>query len=212
MLHLAYNLQSLFGQVRSFAFVSDVVEVSAQFEQQGIDEAIGAVFNGGLLDTDADSNYGHARGQVHQRYLGAVTQQTAVILLGDGRGNRNPPQVWALEGIRRRAKQLIWLSPESRGSWKLGSCDMSVSYTHLDVYKRQDHHSLRHYHQQQHPRSERCAQAPLSASVYRLSRRAAGAGDRADESPGASGNPGRASGRGDPSFAFAGFAQSAQHQ
>ena len=31
MLHLVYNLQSLFGQVRSFAFVSDLVEVSACF-------------------------------------------------------------------------------------------------------------------------------------------------------------------------------------
>ena len=126
MLHLLYNLQSLFNQVRSFAFVSDLVEVSACFEQEGIDEAIGKVFNGGLLDTDADSNYGQALSQFHRRYLGAVTQQTTVIVLGDGRGNRNPPQVWALEGIRRRAKQLIWLSPESRGSWTLGSCDMPL--------------------------------------------------------------------------------------
>jgi uncharacterized protein with von Willebrand factor type A (vWA) domain len=126
MLHLVYNLQSLFGQVRSFAFVSDLVEVSACFEQQGIDEAIGKVFNGGLLDTDVDSNYGHALSRFHHRYLSAVTRQTTVLILGDGRGNRNPPQVWALEGIRRRARQLIWLSPESRGSWKMGSCDMPL--------------------------------------------------------------------------------------
>ena len=126
MLHLVYNLQSLFDQVRSFAFVSDLVEVSACFEQESIDEAIGKVFNGGLLDTDVDSNYGHALAIFHNRYLSAVTPQTTVIVLGDGRGNRNPPQVWALEGIRRRAKQLIWLSPESRRSWTLGSCDMSL--------------------------------------------------------------------------------------
>ena len=126
MLHLVYNLQSLFDQVRSFAFVSDLVEVSACFEQENIDEAIGKVFNGGLLDTDVDSNYGHALAIFHNRYLSAVTPQTTVIVLGDGRGNRNPPQVWALEGIRRRAKQLIWLSPESRRSWTLGSCDMSL--------------------------------------------------------------------------------------
>ncbi|MCB1821370.1 MAG: VWA domain-containing protein, partial [Candidatus Competibacteraceae bacterium] len=36
MLHLVYNLQSLFGQVRSFAFVSDLVEVSTYFEQLNI--------------------------------------------------------------------------------------------------------------------------------------------------------------------------------
>ncbi len=126
MLHLVYNLQSLFGQVRSFAFVSDLVEVSACFEQQSIDEAISTVFNGGLIDIDVDSNYGHALSLFHNRYLAAVTPQTTVIILGDGRGNRNPPQVWALEGIRRRAKQLLWLSPESRSSWKMGSCDMPL--------------------------------------------------------------------------------------
>jgi hypothetical protein len=126
MLHLLYNLQSRFGQVRTFAFVSDLVEVSGCFAQQGIDEAISTIFNGGLLDTEVDSNYGHALSQFHRRYLGAVTRQTTVIILGDGRGNRHPPQVWALEDIRRRAKQLIWLSPESRPSWSLGSCDMPL--------------------------------------------------------------------------------------
>jgi hypothetical protein len=126
MLHLVYNLQSLFDRVRSFAFVSDLVEVSAYFEQQNIDEAISTVFNSGLIDADADSDYGRALSLFHNRYLSAVTPQTTVIILGDGRGNRNPPRVWALEGIRRRAKQLLWLSPESRGSWPMGSCDMPL--------------------------------------------------------------------------------------
>lgn len=126
MLHLVYNLQSLFEQVRSFAFVSDLVEVSAYFEQLGIDDAIATVFEGSLLDTAMDSNYGRALEIFHNRHLSAVTRQTTVIILGDGRGNRNPPQVWALEAIRRRAKQLLWLSPEARGSWRMGSCDMPL--------------------------------------------------------------------------------------
>lgn len=126
MLHLVYNLQNLFGQVRSFAFVSDLVEISSSFDQQSIDDAIATVFNGGLLDTGADSNYGRALSLFHNRYLAAVTRQTTVIILGDGRGNRNPPHVWALEAIRRRARQLLWLSPEPRGSWPLGSCDMPL--------------------------------------------------------------------------------------
>lgn len=126
MLHLVYNLQTLFEQVRSFAFVSDLVEISPYFDQLGIDDAIAAVFDGGLLDTEVDSNYGRALERFHNRHLAAVTAQTTVIILGDGRGNRNPPQVWALEAIRRRAKQLLWLSPESRGSWRMGSCDMPL--------------------------------------------------------------------------------------
>ncbi|NJN46246.1 MAG: VWA domain-containing protein [Candidatus Competibacteraceae bacterium] len=117
MLHLLYSLQSLFEQVRSFAFVSDLVDVSQYFEQLGLAEAIGTVFSGELLDVDANSNYGRALEIFCQRHLAVVTPQTTVIILGDGRGNRNPPNAAALEAIRLRTKQLIWLSPEPRGSW-----------------------------------------------------------------------------------------------
>lgn len=126
MLHLVYSLQSLFEQVKSFVFVSDLADASQYFEQLTIDEAIAAVFSGELIDADANSNYGRALEIFCQRHLGSVTNQTTVIVLGDGRGNRNPPNAWALEEIRRRAKQLIWLSPETRGSWGLGSSDMPL--------------------------------------------------------------------------------------
>ena len=126
MLHLVYSLQSLFEQVRSFVFVSELAEATQYFEQLSIDDAIAAVFGGDLIDCDANSNYGRALEVFCQSYLGAVTNRTTVIVLGDGRGNRNPPNVRALEEIRRRAKQLVWLSPEPRGSWGLGSCDMSL--------------------------------------------------------------------------------------
>jgi Protein containing von Willebrand factor type A (vWA) domain len=126
MLHLVYSLQSLFEAVRSFVFVSDLAEASTCFERFGIDAAIGCIFDGGLIDCDANSDYGLALGQFVQRHLDAVTAETTVIVLGDGRGNRNPPNAAALEEIRRRAKQLVWLSPEPRGSWGLGSSDMPL--------------------------------------------------------------------------------------
>ncbi len=125
-LHLVYSLQALFEQVRSFVFVSDLADASQYFEQLSIDEAIAAVLGGRLVDCEANSNYGRAFEIFTQHHLAAVTGQTTVLVLGDGRGNRHPPNVAALEEIRRRAKQLIWLSPESRGSWRLGSSDMRL--------------------------------------------------------------------------------------
>ncbi|MFO1146166.1 MAG: VWA domain-containing protein, partial [Rhodospirillales bacterium] len=87
---------------------------------------IAAVLDGKLVDCDANSNYGRALGIFCQRHLSVVTRETTVIVLGDGRGNRNPPNVAALEEIRRRCRQLVWLSPEPRGSWDLGSSDMPL--------------------------------------------------------------------------------------
>ncbi len=126
MLHLVYSLQSLFEQVRSFVFVSDLADATPHFEQLSIDAAIAAIFGGQLVDCDANSNYGRAFGIFCQNHLGSLNGHTTVIVLGDGRGNRNPPNIQALEEIRRRAKQLVWLCPESRGSWGLGSSDMPL--------------------------------------------------------------------------------------
>lgn len=126
MLHLVYSLQSLFEDVRSFVFVAELADATQLFEQRSIDAAIAAVFGGGLVDCDANSNYGRALEVFCRDHLSAITDRTTVIVLGDGRGNRNPPNVQGLEAIRRRARQLVWLSPEPRGSWGLGSSDMPL--------------------------------------------------------------------------------------
>ncbi len=124
MLHLVYSLQALFSKVRSFVFVSDLAEITAEIERSSLDEAIGRVFSGELLDTDENSNYGRALEIFHERHLAAVTSRTTLIILGDGRGNQRQANTWVLEELRRRCKQLIWLTPEGRPSWQLGGSDM----------------------------------------------------------------------------------------
>lgn len=123
-LHLVHGLQSLFSQVRTFAFVADLAEVTSYLERCDLEEALGLIFGGEILDVDANSNYGAALEAFHNRYLQVINRRTTVIVLGDGRGNGNPPNDWALEAIRRRCRQLVWLTPEPRGSWKLGGSDM----------------------------------------------------------------------------------------
>jgi uncharacterized protein with von Willebrand factor type A (vWA) domain len=121
MLHLLYSLQSLFTKVRSFVFVSDLAEITGEVERSSIDEAIGMVFSGQIIDVDENSNYGRALEIFYERHMAAITGRTTVIILGDGRGNFTEPNAWILEEIRRRCKQLIWLTPEQRRMWKLGS-------------------------------------------------------------------------------------------
>lgn len=94
-LHLVHSLQSLAPRVRSFAFVKDLVEISDLFDEHPISEALSLVMSGlpegGVLDVDADSDYGSAFEQFLERYGSALTRRTTVIVLGDGRGNGNDP-------------------------------------------------------------------------------------------------------------------------
>nr|WP_238590156.1 VWA domain-containing protein [Pseudonocardia sp. AL041005-10] len=131
-LHLVHGLQDLFGQVRSFAFVADLVEVTDLFADHPVEHALGLIFGGDQLDVDANSNYGLAFGQFLEDHGSAVTRRTTVLVLGDGRGNGNDPNMEAFVEITRRARETIWLTPEPRYSWGLGRCDLPAYAEYCD--------------------------------------------------------------------------------
>lgn len=127
-LHLVHSLQSVAAQVRSFAFVKDTVEITDLFSEHRIEDALSLVLAGlpagGVLDVDADSDYGSAFEQFLEQYGSAVTRRTTLLVLGDGRGNGKDPRLPVFEELARRARQTVWLTPEPRYSWGLGRCDL----------------------------------------------------------------------------------------
>lgn len=135
-LHLVHSLQSIATQVRTFAFVKDLVEITDLFAEHRIEDALSLVMAGlpagGVLDVDADSDYGHAFDAFLEQYGSALTRRTTVLVLGDGRGNGNAPRVSTFEEITRRARSTIWLTPEPRYSWTLGGCDLPLYAEYAD--------------------------------------------------------------------------------
>lgn len=125
-LHLVVNTQSLFSKVRTFIFVADLAEATETFADKPVGEAIDAVFSGGLIDADVNSDFGRAARRFASEHLDAVTRRTTVVILGDGRNNGRDPDPGALQEIAARAKSVLWLTPEPRHGWTLGSCDMAL--------------------------------------------------------------------------------------
>ncbi|MEP6817614.1 MAG: VWA domain-containing protein, partial [Marmoricola sp.] len=127
-LQLVHSLQSLASSVRTFAFVKDLVEITDLFAEHHTEEALSLVMAGlpagGVLDVDADSDYGSAFELFLDQFGSAVTRRTTLIVLGDGRGNNNDPGLPAFEELSRRARETVWLTPEPRYSWGLGRCDL----------------------------------------------------------------------------------------
>jgi uncharacterized protein with von Willebrand factor type A (vWA) domain len=123
-LYFVHGLQRLFGQVRTFAFVAGTAEVTDLFAEHPAERAVEKIFGGDVLDVDADSDYGAAFGRFREEFPDTVTRRTTVVILGDGRGNGHDPNLDAFEEITRRARQVIWLTPERRNMWRLGRCDL----------------------------------------------------------------------------------------
>ena len=118
----------MFAQVRSFVFVEGPTEITELFAQHPLERALGLVFDGlpagGLLDVDANSDYGSTFERLLDEHGGALTRRSTLLVLGDGRGNGNDPKIAAFEDITRRVRQTVWLTPEPRYSWSLGACDL----------------------------------------------------------------------------------------
>jgi len=135
-LHLVHGLQSVAASVRTFAFVSDLVETTDLFAEHRTEEALSLVLAGlpagGLLDVDADSDYGSMFDTFLEQYGGAVTRRTTLVVLGDGRSNGRDPGLSSFEELARRARSTVWLTPEPRYSWGLGRCDLPAYAEHCD--------------------------------------------------------------------------------
>lgn len=125
-LHMIYQMQNLFSKVRTFVYVTYVAEVTQLLEENSMDRAVEHIFSGRMLDADVNSDFGKAAEQFRNEHLPTLNHRTTLVILGDGRNNGKPPNAPALEEITRHVKQTIWITPEPKWGWTLGSCDMPL--------------------------------------------------------------------------------------
>jgi uncharacterized protein len=133
MLQFVYSVQDLYSKVRSFVFVSEIGEVTRLFEENQIHRAIDTALKGEIINVYTHSNFGRAFELFYQGYQSAVTGKTTILVIGDGRNNYNRTNDWVLKELRQKAKQLIWLNPESRLTWGVGDSEMPAYAAYCDV-------------------------------------------------------------------------------
>ena len=120
MLMLLYSLEEVLPKVRSFAFASDLAEVSDLFDTLSVEDAIARILHlhGGSTD------YGHALADFKSQCLGDIDKRSTIIMLGDARNNFGDLRSEILKTLYERCKRLIWLNPEPRSSWDVGDSEM----------------------------------------------------------------------------------------
>ena len=134
MLQFMYSLQEAFTKIRAFVFVAELGEVTSVFQDKEINEAIeSALEGGGVVNVYTRSNFGFAFHQFWQNHLSAVDNKTTVLVLGDARNNYNDPKAWCMREIHAKAKNVVWLNPESPGAWGFGDSVMDRYLPYTDV-------------------------------------------------------------------------------
>jgi uncharacterized protein with von Willebrand factor type A (vWA) domain len=133
MLQFVYSIQDLYAKVRSFVFVAEIGEVTKLFEENDIQTAVEAALKGEVIDVFSHSNFGRAFEQFYKNFFPAINGKTTVLIIGDGRNNYNRSNDWVLREIQQKAKQLIWLNPESRMTWGIGDSEMPRYAPYCDI-------------------------------------------------------------------------------
>ena len=139
MLMFLYALEEVMPKVRSFAFSSDLAEVTELFARNTIEDAIAKAlrdYGGGSTD------YGQALVDFKKKCLNDVDNRTTIIILGDARNNYGDCKQEILQEIYLRSKRIIWLNPESRNTWNVGDAEMR-KYTPY-VHQAEECNSLVH--------------------------------------------------------------------
>jgi hypothetical protein len=134
MLQFVYQLQECFHKIRSFVFVSELGEVTQVFKDVEVNQAIENALDGGdVINVYARSNFGHAFHYFWQNYLAAIDNKTTFLVLGDARNNYNDPRAWCLREVHNKAKNVVWLNPESPSAWGFGDSVMDKYLPYVDV-------------------------------------------------------------------------------
>jgi len=134
MLQFMYSLQEAFTKMQSYVFVSELGDVTPVFKDKDVNTAVEKALDGGdVINVYTRSNFGFAFHEFWKNHLAVVDNRTTVLVLGDARNNYNDPKAWCLRDIHNKAKNVVWLNPESPSAWGFGDSVMDRYLPYCDV-------------------------------------------------------------------------------
>ena len=126
-----HELREAIADVRAFAFSGKALDISDLLARESI-EGLGETVMRQIGFQSSD--YGRAFTDVEATgAFDAVDRKTTVVVLGDGRTNYGETRVDIIATLYDRAKRVVWLNPEDRGSWGTDDSEMLryQRYTHV---------------------------------------------------------------------------------
>ena len=129
LLLFLHSLQDILPRTRSFAFSSNLGEVTETLRALPVEIAIERV----NLKYGGATDYARAFEDFASLAMADINRVTTVIILGDARNNNTDPRLDLLAEIRSKCRQLIWLNPENQRSWGTGDSEMPGVIRNCDV-------------------------------------------------------------------------------
>lgn len=141
---LLYELQDQVQRSHSFAFIDHLEDVTPDLRTNAMEDAVQTILTK-LPPGHYSTDFGHSLRQFTSDHFSAVDHRTTVIVLGDARNNYNDPALREFADMERRARRVVWMTPEYEAQWGTGDSDM-LEYLPLcsEIYQVRNLEQLTH--------------------------------------------------------------------
>lgn len=126
LLHFVLEMQDQVSRLRSYAYydnLGEVTDIIKKADSRALDQAFQHVQQG-IPGHLWRTNLGYSLHTFFQDHLSVVTQRSTVIVIGDGRNNFADPRLDLVTQLQKRARKLVWFTPENQQIWGSGDSDM----------------------------------------------------------------------------------------
>jgi len=135
MLLLTHTLQSLFSKVRTFAFISNMVEITPLFMEMDPERAISTIFTDTNFTYGWGTNYGRCFDMFVQNFSDSLNRKTTILILGDARNNNQDAGLASFVTMYERCRNIFWLNPERKHLWNWSDSIAGVYQPYCDEMK-----------------------------------------------------------------------------
>ncbi|MCD7951056.1 MAG: VWA domain-containing protein [Erysipelotrichaceae bacterium] len=145
MLTFMYILKSVFPRgCQTFAFVDSLYDISHILDAADIDTAIEKAL-AIIPRHGVYSNYFISLNSFWNEHRSIITSDSMVVVMGDGRNNRNPTGENIVKNIARRVKKAYWLNTESKYKWNQADSLASLYGKYFKMYEILNTNDLIHF-------------------------------------------------------------------
>ena len=135
MLLLTHTLQSLFSKVRTFAFISNMVEITPLFMEMDPERAISTIFTDTDFTYGFGTNYGRCFDMFVEDFSDSLNRKTTILVLGDARNNNQDAGLASFVTMYERCRNIFWLNPEKKHLWNWSDSIAGVYAPYCDEMK-----------------------------------------------------------------------------
>ena len=132
MLRMMYEMQDQVSKANSFAFISDILDVSMVFMEHRPEDAVPIVLNS-LPPGHYNTDLGHSMETLVRNHMDTIDRRTTLIFVGDARNNYNDPRLDIMQMLKLRARRIVWFNPEPPYHWGHGDSDMPAYVPYADA-------------------------------------------------------------------------------